>query len=224
MEIGTIATVVWPCALTLFGCGYREIPPPHAPAQSVPLVEAVERQPPSGHTRVLLDTNGTPAKVTEIVSWGSGFATAEAGGYFATGWSGTEQERPLCLTPCLTELSRGLHRLRFAELGGRRGDDIELQVGSHSKVVRISLGQTEPEHPSRLGAELAIVVGVAAMATGSLALATASTGDTPNERIGTENVGVALLGTGAALIVIGIPWLLLTRGVHQPSTVTQFEY
>jgi hypothetical protein len=212
-----------PCVLSHLACGERELPPPQAPAREVPPVEPRVNAPAAEQTRLLLDANGERAKVSEVTAWSSSAAVTSTGSRWSTPLSFEDLQRPICLTPCLADFSPGLHRLIFVSDDGKRSGAADVQVGEQSQVLRIALGRNEPPKTSQAGALILTVLGASTMFVGSL-LAASADSMSGSDQSELQERGFTLLGIGAGTMLVGLPWLLLSRGVHQNSTVTDFEY
>lgn len=82
--------------ISLGGCAQVQLAPPQAPAREIPKgVEARSLPPEAGTTRVLLDANGTRAKVIDIVDETNARATVQtqAGTGIAWGYAATPRHR-----------------------------------------------------------------------------------------------------------------------------------
>jgi hypothetical protein len=161
--------------------------------------------------------------VSEVTAWSSGVAVPSAGPRLGPALGYVDFQRPVCLTPCLADFSPGLHRLIFVSDDGKHSGAADVQVDSHAKVLRIALGHNEPPKGSRVGALVLTVIGASAMFVGSLLAASADNVDV-SDQSAVQQRGFTLFGVGAGAVLVGIPWLLLSRGVHQDSAVTDFEY
>jgi hypothetical protein len=179
--------------------------------------------PADDQTRLLLDANGEPAKVSEVTAWSSTMAVTPEGSPVGNALGYSDLQRPICLTPCLADFSPGLHRLIFVSDEGKRSGAADVQVGNQAKVLRIALGRNEPTKSSQVGALALTVIGASTLLVGGMLAATADSFDA-SDQADAQQRGFTLLGLGAATMLVGIPWLLLSRGVHQNSAVTYFDY
>jgi len=223
MRIGFARFYLISCAFVQFACSERELPPPQAPSRDLPPVEARTDLPADDQTRLLLDANGEPAKVSEVTTWSSSTALISTGAHWGTAFGYSDLQRPVCLTPCFTDFAPGLHRLRFVSEDGKRSGTADVQVGSHARVLRIALGRNEPTKGSQVGALVTTVIGASMLLVGGLLVSSADNIDASNQA-DVQQRGFTLLGLGAGTVLVGLPWFLLSRGVHQDSAVTDFEY
>jgi len=117
------------------GCAVQQLPAVSPPARVVPADLELPAEPPAaGLGRVILETNGEPAKVMEI----TGITTA-ADGEDTTTLVGV---RPLCTTPCVVDLTYGSHPLVMHSLADEtHQSEIDLDVGARAKVFRHTLGE-----------------------------------------------------------------------------------
>ena len=158
--------------------------------------------------------------VTEVTAWTS--STAWIGGH--SGEARTEQEKPLCMTPCVTALSSGLHVLRFKSETDTGTSDVVVQLDHGSKVVRHTLGRVnEGSEAANFTAIMLAVLGGTSLFIGSLVLATADDGP-PSKVENKERAGAALVAGGGGAVVLSIPLFLLGRGTRQPGATTEFEF
>ncbi len=180
--------------------------------------------PPGEHqTRLLLDANGERAEVSEVTAWSSTVAVTPVGSHLGTAVGYADLQRPICLTPCLADFAPGLHRLIFVSDEGKHSGATDVQVGDQPRVLRIALGRNDPPKGSQVGALVLTVIGASAMFVGGLLAASADSVDV-SDQADVQQRGLTLFGVGAGVMLVGIPWLLVSRGVHQDSAVTDFEY
>jgi len=208
--------------LEVVGCGYRDLPPPNAPARTFPNVILPDEPPEKGTTRVVLDANGEPAIVTEVKSWTSSRGWVTGGS--ATLSTVTEEERPVCIAPCTVTLPRGMHVLRFKSPTGTRESEVALQVDERPKVVRHAMGGVEEASGAATFSAimLAVLGGSAVMVGGLLFAPQDSEGHSTEED--RHRTGAALLIGGGTAVVLSIPLFLLARGTHQAGATTEFTF
>lgn len=205
-------------------CGYRELPPPTPPARTFPSVSVPPAPPEEGEARVVLDANGERAMVTEVTAWTS--STGWIVGGSTTLEATTDQEHPVCLTPCVTAFSRGLHLLRFKSQSDSRTSDVAIQLDDRSKVVRHAMARVE-EGPSaaNIGGAVMIALGVTALIAGSLMFVESGSANAlPSEARNEQTAGAALLVGAGGAFALSIPLFLLGRGTRQPGATTEFEF
>jgi hypothetical protein len=212
--------------LTLASSGACYVAPAYAPPAAAPLAEVpkgleeLSDPPVTGVTRITLDANGVAARVDEVVD-----STNET----ASGWGRSEmvtvngssvKTKPICITPCQADFTPGLHVLQLSERGGTGQDTVEVQVGSHPKVVRIALGHgTFGKHSSATGVSL-FAVGLTAALVGTVLWASASANR--EYGAGLEAPGIGLTVGGAAVTTLSVPFLVSTPDTIQRSAKTEF--
>jgi hypothetical protein len=209
--------------ICILGCGYREASPPQAPTAEIPTgLEAATTLPEPGLTRVILDANGDAATVTQIADWSSSVGTVYVGGNSATVEGYRESVRPICIAPCVVDLAPGLYRLRFSS----RDDDDDresvasVQVGAGSKVVRHAMGRVSSTSWVTDVAYLALALGITSAVLGGTLYGASEDGSLHTDL---RPTGKALIGGGAAAVLIAIPLFLLDRRVVQRGTTTEFD-
>jgi hypothetical protein len=196
------------------GCGVQHLSPATAPAKEVPPDVEMPTDPPApGTGRVILDTNGEPAKVVEI----TGSATASSRGYSAT----IVGIRPLCTTPCVVDLPYGSHPLVMRSLSDdTHRSEAELEVGARAKVFRHTLGErTNGGGLRTLGASL-LTVGVLAATTGAILWLVGSSTSSGSDL---GSTGQLITGLGAGGIVVSIPFLVVDRPTERAGATTQWN-
>jgi len=195
------------------GCGVQRLPPPNPPAKVIPTDLDVPTEPPAAGTgRVILDTNGEPAKVSEI----TGAATASNGRYTAT----IVGVRPLCTTPCIVDLPYGSHPLVMRSISDEtHQSETDLDVGARAKVFRHSLGERKDGGPLHAVGSSLFAVGLITAATGAIlwAVGAASTSGS-----GLAGTGQLITGLGAGGIVLSIPFLAVGRPTERAGSTTQW--
>jgi hypothetical protein len=199
------------------GCGYRELPPPPAPALRFPDVKLPSSPAPEGKVRVVLDANGSSAVVTEVSSWRSS----------AGSWSGettgklaelSTEERPVCIAPCVADLAPGMHVLRFKSMTDERASTIAVQINHQSKVIRHAMGRSNDDS-AKIGTTGAVLAaaGLTSMLVGALVLGAAEEEDQ-------KETGVPLMISGAGAILISVPLFFIGRPERQLGATTEFEF
>lgn len=195
------------------GCGVERLPPPSAPAKVVPTDLDVPPDPPApGTGRVILETNGEPAKVAEI----TGSATASNGRYSAT----IVGVRPLCTTPCIVDLPYGSHPLVMHSISDEtHQSETDLEVGARAKVFRHALGERKDGGPLHAVGSSLLAVGILTAATGAILWAVGAANPSGSGLAGT---GQLVTGVGAGGIVLSIPFLLVGRPTERAGSTTQW--
>jgi hypothetical protein len=213
-----VSSFVRAVAVVIFaaGCGYRDLPPPPAPALRFPDVKLPSSPAPEGKVRVVLDADGQRAVVTEVSSWRSS----------AGEWSGvtsgklaelSAEERPVCIAPCVADLPPGMHVLRFKSTTDERASTIAVQINHQSKVVRHAMGRAKDDSSKVAATGMVIAVaGITSMLLGALVLGAAEDDDQ-------KEAGVPLI-SGAGAILISVPLFFIGRPERQPGSTTEFEF
>src|SRR5262249_54542583 len=133
--------------LSTSACAWtRNIPPPPAPAPTMPELEGAPPQPGNGLASVVISTD-VPASVVELVGGAAQLRCAE--------------------TPCALTLPYGDHELGFAALQDRSRQSTGILHVAHTAVVMNHVLGRDKENPGQGFGELlmfigAITVGVAA--------------------------------------------------------------
>ncbi len=219
MRFAPFALVALLAPLTA-GCGVHEIDPPQAPAAVFPANVDVRRAPPAaGKTRLVLDANGERASVVDVVS--STSATAYVNGHIGVASASTTV--PVCIAPCMADLTPGLHRLAFSSLDDpTRHDEVQVQVGESPKIVRHAMGMYESSFgPHFLAQNLAFLGATAAVGGGGLYIASARTEDASP---GQKDAAKYLLIGGLVALAVSIPVMIVTRDVRQRGATTELRW
>ena len=180
----------------------------------VPAEVDVPADPPApGTGRVILETNGEPAKVVEI----TGTATASSGGYSAT----IVGIRPLCTTPCVIDLPYGSHPLVMRSLSDEtHQSETELEVGARAKVFRHTLGERTDGGALRVLGGSLLMLGIIATTTGAIVWLAGSSASSSGSDLG--GTGQVLTGIGAGGILLSIPFLVAGRPTERQGATTQW--
>ena len=208
---------IWVAALAIgllgTGCGVEQLPAASPPSRVIPTDIDVPTDPPApGTGRVILETNGEPAKVVEI----TGAATARSGGYSAT----IVGIRPLCTTPCVVDLPYGSHPLVLHSLSDdSHQSETELEVGAKAKVFRHTLGERKDGGGLRTAGASLLTLGVIAATTGAI-LWLAGNGNHGGDL---ASKGQLVTGLGAGGILLSIPFLVVGRPTERPGSTTQWN-
>lgn len=182
----------------------------------MPAVEARTTPPKPGFTRVVIDANGEAATVREVLASGSSAATMRTNSLFATATTQTELTKPLCLTPCVADLEPGLHLLRFESQDGKQKSDVPIQLTEQPKVVRHAMGRTD-DISGFVVSGTGFVVGLATAGAGAILLASSDNYDD-------QQAAKTALLIGGAIMLVTLPFMYVTKPVHQPGSTTQFTY
>lgn len=192
------------------------LPPPRAPERVAPMVRSDLGEPAAGHGRVVLDVADGPSEVREVLSESESSSVAVAtnnrGTVAVAGGSASGQTtRPLCTTPCVTDLLRGTHVLTFTLASDptrtERGDVV---VGERVWVQRRALGQPRRRSPVAVGIGIAVSVIGLGVEISAIGVVGDDTG-----------AGLALLGIGAGVAIGGII-IMLSNSTSQPGAVTEW--
>jgi|SRR5579871_5324022 len=204
-------------ALLVGGCGGPSmLPPPAEPSREPP--EAPDPGPsPLGKTRVYLDTEKEPARVSEVAGVTEGWVSDENGVAQPTEMV---TRRPVCTTPCAVDLAYGAHALEFQSVNDPlRGGSLTVDVGGRPLAVREAMGRTRQHRAIRLGGLLTMMAGVPLVVAGMTTALFGSFGHGPDGGGDPtmENAGWACIGVGAAALVVGTALLVLGRDEVQPG-------
>lgn len=199
--------------LVATGCGVQQLPAAAPPAKVLPAdLDVPVEPPPPGTGRVILDTNGEPAKVVEI----TGAATASNGAYSAT----IVGIRPLCTTPCVVDLPYGSHPLVLHSISDEsHQSETEIDVGARAKVFRHTLGERKDGGSLRTAGGSLLTLGLLAATTGAI-LWFAGSKNHSGDLAGT---GQLVTGLGAGGVALSIPFLIVGRPTERPGSTTQWN-
>ena len=210
--------------------GLREIDPPATPDRVEPQVED-PREPVKAHRgRLVIDAVGGPAQVDEVTSMTAGFEENNHRGHQ------TEiSTRPLCAaTPCVVDLGVGFHILRYS----RKGSDFSktslttAEVGSGRSVIRHDLGYYQTHKSlNSIGGGLQTVgiisatLGVPFLLASLLPLGSLvdSQKQVTEVRDGLQTAGLAMMVSGAGLLIVGEVLKILGRTEYQRGSTTQWS-
>ena len=196
------------------GCGVQQLPAASPPAKVVPTGLDVPLDPPAAGTgRVILETNGEPAKVVEI----TGAATATSGRYTAT----IIGVRPLCTTPCIVDLPFGSHPLVMHSVSDEtHQSETELEVGARAKVFRHTLGERRDGGALRTVGSSLLTLGLVAATTGAILWAAGASNTSGSDLAGKGQLLTALGGAG---VLLSIPLLVVGRPTERAGSTTQWN-
>jgi hypothetical protein len=190
----------------LAGCGAEQLPPPAAPAREMPELDLPDGPPATGTGRVIVDTNGEKARVSEIRG-------------IATGVAGTEpvtvvDVRPLCTTPCVVDLPYGTHPLVLQSMTDESHQSTaELDVGPRPKIFRHTLGERTDGGTARTIGGSLLGLGAVTALSGGILWAVGGTLTTPGRITG---------GAGLSAMVVALPFLLFSRPTERPGATTEW--
>lgn len=208
-----------PAALVT-GCSMKELPPVATPSMEVPRVEDAPTTPPAAtSTRVVIDANGTPARVLEV--------TGELHGYgYVSGHRGVVNayvSRPVCASvPCVADLAKGDHTLLFAADDGRE-ETADVRLGDAPKAVRHAFGGTDFSALWGVGI-LTSVMGVLALTFSWLPPVIGNERAQPQGTRDTANaLGAGLAIGGGVALVGGIVMAIVGRPEHTPGATAQWN-
>jgi hypothetical protein len=195
------------------GCGVQQLPAASAPAKVVPQEVELPSDPPRpGTGRVILETNGEPARVVEI----TGTAMASSGGLSAT----IVGIRPLCTTPCVVDLPYGSHPLVLRSVSDEsRQSETELDVGARAKIFRHTLGERNDGGGLRTAGASLLTLGILTATTGAV-LWLAGSASANGSRL--TSTGQTIAALGSAGIVLSIPFLIAGQPTVRPGATTQW--
>jgi hypothetical protein len=227
------ATIVAALFLTT-ACSPAVLPPPAPPPREMPAIRSDLGPPAPGKERVLLDTLGEEARVSEVTSHSQ---TVTARGNVLD----SEHDRPLCITPCAVDLKLGLHDLSFqSTTNPGHASDVEVQVQGDPLVVRHEMAELRTPNPALQGtAHAALLLGVVALPIGGIltgaGVAIRNMGSSTTKLVdgfpttteapgpkGVETAGLVTLGVSAGLVLVGAIASYLTRDEYTPGATTEW--
>ncbi|MBX3190856.1 MAG: hypothetical protein KF819_27915 [Labilithrix sp.] len=216
---------------TLPGCMVH-LPSPAPPARVEPAVEEPAYPAPQGHTRVVLDAEGGPVKVSRVTATLNhvgvyGPPTVEEGVPLGS----MRAEEPLCVTPCVVDVRQGLHTFVFADT--RSGDPsrvttADVVVSSKPIVVRHAVGQTPRYTSSYVSGAALFLIGSGLTLMGGVATTIGAVGEwkptEPDEASpqAVLSLGLVMLGIGLVTGTAGTLMMYGNRPVDQPGSTTQW--
>jgi hypothetical protein len=209
-----LVAATWFAALTAAGCGVERLPAASPPARVVPTDVDIPSDPPApGTGRVILETDGEPAKVVEI----TGTTTASSGSYTAT----IVGLRPLCTTPCVVDLPYGSHPIVLRSVSDEtHQSETELDVGARAKVFRHTLGERTDGGALRTVGGTLLTLGILAAATGAAMWLAGNASDSGSSSL--TNNGQLVTGLGAGGVLLSLPFLFAGRPTERPGSTTQW--
>jgi hypothetical protein len=199
------------------GCGVQQLPAARPPAKELPSGVEVPVDPPEAGTgRVILDTDGEPAKVIEI----TGTATGYVGEYAAT----IVGIRPLCTTPCVVDLPYGSHPLVLRSISDEhRQSEAEVEVGARAKVFRHTLGERDDGGGLRTMGGSLLTLGILAATTGAILWMVGSASHSGPSSSSLDSTGRLVTALGGGGILLSIPFLVAGRPTERPGSTTQWS-
>ena len=204
-----------PMVLSALGCT-TVLPAPRVPDRIAPTIRNDLGAPADGHGRVVLDVVDGPTEVREVLSESESSSVAVASNNrgtvaVASGQASEQTTRPLCTTPCVTDLLRGNHVLSFTLVGEpRRTERGDVLVGQRVWVQRRALGQPRRLAPTTVGIGIAVAVLGLVIEGSAFAFIGESTG-----------TALALLGAGAGIALGGVG-IMLSNATSQPGSVAEW--
>jgi hypothetical protein len=212
-------------AATLVACAPHELPPAEAPAKEVPRVpDAPPTPPPAGSARVLIDANGEPAHVEEVVGLERGFDVLRRRAM----WGTTMVTRTLCRTlPCAVDLPRGDHDLVFTAETPKAADKdridlVTVRAVDPVTVVRHAIGHTETPEVGEVGAVIAGFGVTSAVLCWIPFLVGAAVQD-PGTRGSWDQAGVGMAVGGGIAILVGAVLAIVGAPEYTPGATTQWS-
>jgi len=189
--------------VTTYGCGIRYLPPPAAPQRVVPQVELEPEGPGEGEGRVVIDTEGVPARVVNLRA-----------GLFS---------RALCITPCAVNLPLGPHELSLqSRADPRRMSTGVVSVGTRPSVYQHALGHHDDNAVFRTIAVSSWSLSLLSLLTGGLLWGLFEATSTDDSSSGVVDAGRTMVYGGGILAVVGAVFTVLGRPVVQEGTGVQW--
>jgi hypothetical protein len=212
-------------AAALVACDPHELPPAAAPAKELPRVpDAPLTPPPPGSARVLIDANGEPAHVEQVVGIEHGFDPHRRRPL----WGTTMVTRTLCHTlPCAVDLPRGEHDLVFTAETPKAGDNdrsdvVTVRAVDPVTVVRRSIGHTETPQVGVVGGVIAGVGVMSAVLCWVPFVVGAAVTD-PGTRGSWDQAGVGMAVGGGVAILVGAALAIIGAPEYTPGATTQWS-
>jgi hypothetical protein len=217
------------------GCGARTLPPREAPSKEVAREVVSPGPPQEGKGRILFDSPDGPVRVDVVTEANprSVWIMTEShdiGRYRYETWELKPESDvvliPICQTPCIADLPRGEHLVRYQTLGrdGGQSDVEHVKVTEEPTVHRRALGRVPSITNELLSILLQPILWAPGLTFGGVAVATgvqsAGADGTRAERLQTTSIGFGVSGAIflAAGIVIG-QWI---RPTEQEGATTRF--
>lgn len=216
---------------TLVACSMDKLPPPAAPPKVVPVVPDIPEQPPAdGIGRVLIDTDGEPAKVARVVESGpvrQQELRVQRGLPVQTYPVTQRKTELLCITPCAVDLKTGAHTLQLTSTRApERTSTADVAVPRGTTVVRHALGSERRLTSAYSGGVQALFVGTPLTLMGGLMVLGASLDETLADNPGgarTFNIiGAVVGGVGVVALVAGAILMAGNRPEKRPGATTTF--
>jgi len=186
------------------------------------LDDVPDQDPPNGAGRIVLDTPGMKARVTEITGVSSGVVAM--GGYRA--YATAISSRSTCTTPCVVDLERGTHTLVFQSPDDEeRRSTVEVEVKSKPNVFRLEVGREVYHRGLRAGGTAVLISGLSAASLGGIFLATSSMTSSSAYDSGSStssSLATGLLVGGLVGAAVGTFMLVAGRPDIQKGASTQF--
>jgi hypothetical protein len=199
-------------------CNTVQVPPPKAPDKSIPQLDDMPADaPPGGASRVIIDTPGEKAQVTEVLDVSQGIASS--GGH--TAYATVVTSKRLCVTPCVVDLARGSHSLVFASTTDEtRLSADQIEVGGAPKVVKHAIGSQKEWPVTRSLGVTSVGLGITGLVLGGIFY---GIGSSNNSGSGLTDVGTYSLIGGGALTALGAVLLFVSRPEVQPGATTEWN-
>ncbi|MBS2015914.1 MAG: hypothetical protein JST00_23705 [Deltaproteobacteria bacterium] len=213
------------------GC-VQHLPPPPAPAKTMPEVEVASTAPPAGQARVILDVEGEKAWVSRVTGTtaAQGYKVDEPirASHEAVPSNTMRTDELLCVTPCAIDLRAGAHEFVFArpESKGHETTATIVAPSGSTTVVRHAIGRTPHYSSPYIGGAALFLLGSGFTAIGGLATgvgAAIPSTDSSGQRTGSDallTIGVVVLAVGVVTGGIGLGMLLDNRPTEQPGATT----
>ena len=201
------------------GCGTHDVPPPAYPDRSPPAIGHYPEQPPGEDKgRVVLDTPGMRANVTEITG------VAHTDGSFLAAATTTVITQPVCTTPCVVDLPRGRHDFIFTSAtDASRTSTERVDLQSKPLVVKHAVGM-EVTHPwLKVGGYVSMILGLTSYAISIPVFAGGQRSDGSHADPNAQG-GFIALGVGTVFTALGSLLLALGRTEMQPGATTAWTF
>lgn len=184
--------------------------------------------PVAGNGQVTLDVVGGPARVEEVTARNTPAVWPSQSRSRMNFGTSAETLRPVCVTPCVVQLTVGPHEMRFSALDDdeRTSTDF-VRVGTHPVMFRHVMGRRENNIGLRISGIFGVAMGIAALTVGGALFgigeaATNRDGTPSDSRDSIQRAGAGTLIGGGLLTALSAVVLALSRPVEQPGASTQW--
>ncbi|MDB4929878.1 MAG: hypothetical protein JWM10_2362 [Myxococcaceae bacterium] len=197
---------LWLLAVSSLGC-YTRLPPPEAPDFAPPRALAAGAPAP-GLGRVYVDVTNAQARVYSLTPAfvnGREVDRASPDDELLSTDDGYVHSHPRCTTPCVLDLPVGPQRLLLARDHPGDSEHVLAPVGAQPLVLRRTMGARTRYASTTTQVGLLFMAASVAMSIGGGMLSS------PPSEPSDHDAGIALIGFGSPLLLIGVGVALGTR-------------